>query len=219
MARTPPAQRNAEETRSQLLKAATASFAYDGFHATSLKQIARAAGVNPALIAYYFGNKEGLYMAVFEAIVGQIQAKAGPRVEVLQTVLDAGEAADPGALRQALYAIVDAMLELLSGEESREWALLITREQASPTDAFEIVYNGFMGKVLGLASRVIRELKPGLSDEQARLFAFTVMGQVLVFRVSRTAALRHMGWKVFGEAELEAAKEQVHDNITAWLAV
>jgi len=206
-----------------LLSAATTSFAYEGFHATSLKQISRKAGVNQALIAYYFGNKQGLYMAVFEAIVEQIQARVGPRADALQAALEqassnpARTGADLNALIQALYSIVDAMLELLSSEESREWALLITREQASPTEAFEVIYTGFMGSMLGLTVRVIQMLKPGLAESKARLFVVLLMGQILVFRVSRTAVLRHMGWQGYGEDELAAAKKQLHRNISVWL--
>jgi len=213
-----PAQSRSEDTRLLLLEAATTSFAYDGFHATSLKQIARTAGVNQALIAYYFGNKQGLYLAVFEAIVEQIQARVGPRIEALQASLESGTGSDPEELRGALFSIVDAMLDLLSGDESREWALLITREQASPTDAFEIIYSGVIGKMLGLATQVIQRLKPGIAEQEARLLAVLIMGQILVFRVSRTAVLRHMGWAEYGEGELASARTQLHRNISAWLA-
>lgn len=213
-----PVQSKSADTKLQLLKAATTAFAYEGFHAASLKQIARTAGVNQALIAYHFGNKEGLYLAVFEAIVAQIQAKVGPKVEILQTALEPGASTNPDVLKEALFSIVDAMLELLCSEESREWALLITREQAAPTEAFEVIYSGFMGRMLGLATRVIQLLKPEMSENEARLFAVLVMGQVLVFRVSKTAVLRHMGWQGYGVDMLASAKQQLHRNISAWLA-
>jgi TetR/AcrR family transcriptional regulator, regulator of cefoperazone and chloramphenicol sensitivity len=225
MEKGPPVQSKSEETKLQLVKAATTAFAYEGFHATSLKKIARTAGVNQALIAYHFGNKEGLYLAVFESIAGQIQAKVGPRVETLQAALGAqassrpaSAGSDPEASRQALFSIVDAMLELLSSDASREWALLITREQSSPTEAFEILYRGFMGKMLGLATQVIQMLKPGITVNEARLFAVLMMGQVLVFRVSKTAVLRHMGWQGYGKDEIASAKRQLHQNINAWLS-
>lgn len=220
-----PVQSKSEETKLQLVKAATAAFAYEGFHATSLKRIARTAGVNQALIAYHFGNKEGLYLAVFESIVNQIQAKVGPRVATLQSALGthaasspANAASDPDALKQALFSIVDAMLELLSSDESREWALLITREQSSPTEAFEVMYRGFMGKMLGLSTRVIQMLKPGITVNEARLLAVLMMGQVIVFRVSRTTVLRHMDWQGYGKDEIASAKQRLHENIDAWLS-
>jgi len=215
-----PVQTKSEETKRQLLKAATTAFAYEGFHATSLKKIAQTAGVNQALIAYHFGNKKGLYLAVFEAIVDKIQANVGSGETSLQTLLGVDGAArtGPESLKQALFSIVDTMLELLSSDESREWALLITREQASPTEAFEVLYEGFMGRLLDLSTRVIQLLKPDAGENETRLFVILMMGQILVLRVSRTAVLRHMGWQGYGEEELTATKRQLHRNISAWLA-
>ncbi|GAA4080104.1 TetR family transcriptional regulator [Actinomadura miaoliensis] len=51
------------ETRDEILDAARALFAEKGYDATSLRSIARAAGVDPALVHHYFGNKEGVFTA------------------------------------------------------------------------------------------------------------------------------------------------------------
>ena len=53
------------EARNRLLDAALALFAEKGFAKTSTREIAQAAQVNIASISYYFGDKEGLYKAVF----------------------------------------------------------------------------------------------------------------------------------------------------------
>jgi AcrR family transcriptional regulator len=44
----------------RILTAARASFATHGYASTSLRSVARAAGVDPALVNYYFTNKSGL---------------------------------------------------------------------------------------------------------------------------------------------------------------
>jgi AcrR family transcriptional regulator len=49
------------DTAIAILDAAEPLFAGQGFAATTIKQIGAAAGVNPALIYYYFGSKEELY--------------------------------------------------------------------------------------------------------------------------------------------------------------
>lgn len=49
-----------------ILKAATALFAEKGFEAVSVREISNAAQVNVAMVSYYFGSKESLYLACIE---------------------------------------------------------------------------------------------------------------------------------------------------------
>jgi AcrR family transcriptional regulator len=58
--------RNAAETKKRLLEAAEAEFAAKGFDGARLGNIARATGVQQALIHHYFGDKAGIYRAVVE---------------------------------------------------------------------------------------------------------------------------------------------------------
>lgn len=55
-------------SRSAILKAAMAEFAREGEAGARTEAIAKAAGVNKALIHYYFGTKEGLYGAVLDEV-------------------------------------------------------------------------------------------------------------------------------------------------------
>ena len=60
----PKRERNAAETKRRLLDAGEAEFAAKGFDGARLGTIARAAGVQQALIHHYFADKEGLYREV-----------------------------------------------------------------------------------------------------------------------------------------------------------
>src|SRR5260370_22785594 len=53
---------------SLLLKAGQSAFARHGFEGASLRGIAAAAGVDPALAAHHFGSKEALWDAVIERL-------------------------------------------------------------------------------------------------------------------------------------------------------
>ena len=64
---TPTRARESSTTRASLLDAAARMFAEHGYDVATTRQIAAAAGVDAALIARYFGSKEGLYLAVVEA--------------------------------------------------------------------------------------------------------------------------------------------------------
>jgi AcrR family transcriptional regulator len=53
------------ESREKLVEAAETLFSESGFDGVSIREIAEAAGVNIALIGYYFGGKEGLFTEAF----------------------------------------------------------------------------------------------------------------------------------------------------------
>ena len=60
-------------TRDALIRAGLELFGRHGFEASSIRDIARAAGVNSAGIAYHFGGKDGLRRACAEAIVATMK--------------------------------------------------------------------------------------------------------------------------------------------------
>jgi AcrR family transcriptional regulator len=55
-----------EQTRQQILDAAIARFGHDGYRATSVADIARAAGVSGTAAYAYFPNKEALFLAAVD---------------------------------------------------------------------------------------------------------------------------------------------------------
>ena len=73
-----PAGGDSEKVRIDLLQAARQHFLARDFKAVSLRQIAETAGVNGAMVNYYFGGKQGLYMAMvtelFDSLDRSLQA-------------------------------------------------------------------------------------------------------------------------------------------------
>jgi AcrR family transcriptional regulator len=60
------APRDPERTRSNILVAATAEFSRKGLDGARVDKIALRSGVNKRMIYHYFGDKEGLYLAVLQ---------------------------------------------------------------------------------------------------------------------------------------------------------
>jgi len=56
----------APDTRAAILGAARSGFAEHGYDRTTIRGVARAASVDPALVHHYFGTKEGLFTAAME---------------------------------------------------------------------------------------------------------------------------------------------------------
>jgi AcrR family transcriptional regulator len=74
------------DTRGAILDAARAAFAAGGYESTTIRGIATAAGVDPALVHHYFGTKESVFVAALEfpfdpgAVIPALLA--GPREEL-----------------------------------------------------------------------------------------------------------------------------------------
>ena len=108
-----------------MLAAARAAFAERGFDGASIRAIAAAADVDPALVHHYFGTKDKLFLAA-------VEAPADPE-ELLPEVL-AGGRDDLGAnVVRLLLRVWDgparpAGLALLRSAVANEWGARLLRE-------------------------------------------------------------------------------------------
>src|SRR5260370_10268904 len=64
-----------EKTRAAILKAALEEFSREGVAGARTDEIARRAGVNKALLYYYFKGKDGLYAAALEEVFSGLSAR------------------------------------------------------------------------------------------------------------------------------------------------
>ena len=84
------------ETRGRILDAALSEFAANGLAGARTEQIAQAAGVNKALLYYYFESKEKLYSAALEMVSARVRDRsmavflreASPGERMLRAALD-----------------------------------------------------------------------------------------------------------------------------------
>ena len=66
-------QRNAEQSRKDILKAAEEQFGEKGFYGARVDEIAKASGLNKNMLYIYFESKEELYLNVLKAIYRRIE--------------------------------------------------------------------------------------------------------------------------------------------------
>ena len=205
-----------ESTRDALLDAATLVFAREGFAAANLRQIALAAGANPALIGYHFHSKEGLYLAVFQRIAARMREGLDPLLERIRRELET-PAGDSGERRRACLDLLLAFIEGLLVQTVREhpaWGQLISRELNHPTAAFDVLYDGAIGRGQRALVGLLQRLRPGEELEQTRLLVAALVGQVFLVRHGRAPFMRLLGWETIGDRELEAMKALVRRNVT-----
>lgn len=197
-----------DATKEKLLSSSIDVFGRYGFDGASTRKLADAAGVNLQAIPYYFGGKEGLYIAAAEHLASIIGGHvADLRAAILERMarLDA-EGATMGQMeaRMLLTQMVQRMVGLFVSKQSESWARFIIREQMEPTEAFARVYDSIMGPMIGMAGRLVGTiLGENPASERVRLKTLSFVGSILVFRMAHAALLRQMQWDAVGPAELE----------------
>jgi AcrR family transcriptional regulator len=76
----PPRRRNAQATRDAIIEAARARFMNGAYEQVSLRDVAAAAGIDPALVIRYFGSKESLFEQVLATdLIGPGDGLVGDR--------------------------------------------------------------------------------------------------------------------------------------------
>ncbi|MFI2647105.1 TetR family transcriptional regulator [Micromonospora fulviviridis] len=113
------------DTREAILTAARAAFAERGFDAASIRAIATAAGVDPALVHHYFGTKEELFRATVAIPVDP--------AELVPRVLAGGRDEVGERLVHTFLAVWDspvgtAAVALLRSAVSNQWTARLLRE-------------------------------------------------------------------------------------------
>jgi AcrR family transcriptional regulator len=157
------------ETESRLLEAAGQVFAERGFAAATVRDICERAQANVAAINYHFGDKRGLYRAVFRHASACGQTEPG-----------VDELVGPGAIR--LRAWTERFLYGLVAKDSAGWpGRLLAREFADPSPALsEFIEHG--GRpVYDLLIAIIMSLAPNLPAARLHSCAASIIGQVIFY--------------------------------------
>nr|WP_235679161.1 CerR family C-terminal domain-containing protein [Aquibium microcysteis] len=208
----------ADQTRFALIQAALKLFGEKGFDGTSTREIATAARANIGSIAYHFGGKEGLRSACAEHIVeavGAIAAQAiGPAAGALAGPMDRETA------RAILHAVAERFVMTVVGNpQAVPFVQFVLRELSQPTIALERIYDGvFEPNHKRFCLLWEKATGQPADSRQTMLTVFTIVGQVMYFRIAREAVTRRMGWADIGAAEGKAIAAAVCANIDAMVA-
>jgi AcrR family transcriptional regulator len=117
-------------TEERILDAAAGFFAADGYERTTIRAVASAAGVDPALVMHYFGSKQELFRRVIEAApVPGFNRTPGQAAEQILASLADRLANEPTASLTLLRSM------LTSPEAADAASVAIARYQAQITQA------------------------------------------------------------------------------------
>jgi TetR/AcrR family transcriptional regulator, regulator of cefoperazone and chloramphenicol sensitivity len=200
----------------RLLDIAIDQFGRKGIDGASTRTIASAAGTTMSSITYHYGGKKGLYLAAARHIADQMGERLAPAFAASEARSREGKGTD--AALTALLVIIDRFVEVMVDPASALWARFIVREQMEPTDAFDILYGGVMGRMIDHLSALIVRVGGGRYDAaEARLKTLAIVGQALVYRVARATLLRATGWTEVDSAGAEAIRRVIRTHTIAIL--
>jgi AcrR family transcriptional regulator len=145
-----PPRTESGDTRDRILTTAREEFSERGYEKTSVRGIAKAAGVDPALVHHYFGTKE----QVFEAAIEVAFAPA----------LRAPDAIGDGPLDEVGERLTRFILGLWENPASRTPLLAIVRSAVNNETAAAVFRRLIAAQVL---SRVAAQV--GLPDAELRV--------------------------------------------------
>lgn len=147
-----------EDARAQIVEAARAELAAKGYDGTSLRGVARAAGVDPALVHHYFDGKTAVFAAAMEV-------PFDPRV-VVDRILDVPD----DRLGESLAR---GFLHVWDNPEGRERIAALLRSAATHDDPMTLLRQFLLHEVFG---RVAARVGPQDLERRAALVATQMIG-------------------------------------------
>jgi AcrR family transcriptional regulator len=154
-------------TREAILAAARESFTASGYDKASIRDIARRAGVDPALVHHYFGSKQELFTAAIELPL-DIAA-------VLETVLE-------GDRERVGERVIGLVLAVWDSQVDRSPLIALVRSAVTSEDAARMLRE-FLASVL--FARLAEALEAPDAPLRASLVASQVMGLLLARYIVR----------------------------------
>lgn len=160
--------RGASDLREGILGAARRQFSEDGFANTSVRSVAREAGVDPGLVRHYFGSKEGLLR---EAVTLPVDP-----VALIADVL--AEGPESAGRRLAV-----AVAELIADDERARLLTAMLRAAATEAEGARLVRET-------VTRGILTPLAEALDVDQPQLRAALVASQIVGFALAaRVVAL------------------------------
>ncbi|MFE9256821.1 TetR family transcriptional regulator [Streptomyces sp. NPDC006879] len=148
------------DTRTAILETARRRFLSEGYHAVTLRSVAAEAGVDLALISYFFGSKKGLFGAALALTVNP--------AEVVVTVLEGDPASFP---QRALRVMISVWDDPESGP-----ALLAMMRNATQDDTFAALVKEVLEREI--VERIAAHLRGANARRRAAAFTAQMAGLI-----------------------------------------
>lgn len=190
-------------TREAIAEAARAQFATRGYHGATIRGIAAAAEVDPALVHHYYGTKEALFAAAMRLPVVPS--------EVLTAALTPADGAPAGPGFGA--HLVRTALTMWESDELKETFLGLLRSAVTSEQASVMLREFISDSILGTVARVAglgKKGSPAEADYRAAMVATQMLGLALTRLV--------LGLPAVAEASVDELAATVGPSVERYLS-
>lgn len=198
----PPKTAQSGETRDLILDAAEDLFSKHFFYGVTLREVAREAGVDTALVHYYFGGKRDLFDAVF---LRRAEVWNGERIAAIDRYArDVGEA-------MTLEGLLEAFLRppfewsLKGGPGWKHYSALVAQTNANPNFGGETMARYYDPAIRRLIE-LIRQVMPGARDVDL-YWAWHNLSGALTLTLGETGRLDRLSGGLCRSGDLETASD------------
>jgi len=200
-----PAKGTGADLKQTILDAAESLFARHGFYGVTTRQVAAEAGVDTALIHYYFGAKRELFDAVFlrrAEIVNQERAAS----------MAAYEAATPGKMTPegVIKAFIDPLIErsLTGGQGWKNYFALVAQVNNTPAWGGETMHRFFDPVV----HQLVDTLKQAMPEaKEADLYwCYQFLTGSMMLALSETGRIDQLSDGLCHASDLEAVRARLY---------
>ena len=201
-----------EESIERILDAAEQLFAELGYHAVTVKDVAKRIGVSPTLLHYHFNGKESIFEAVWAR---KAPVSSQRRLAAMRRYAD--EAGDAVTVEGALRAWIDT--DLSAHIDDRDYWAAFGRIAAQANSAggwgSEKMTKYFDPVVLALID-LLRKAMPGVDDE--RLFwGFHFISGAMTHNMARTGRLDSLSGGLCSSDDFAAMRDHMAPFMAAGL--
>jgi AcrR family transcriptional regulator len=193
----------AGDTRESILDAAEDLFSKHGFYGVTIREVAREAGVDTALVHYYFGAKRGLFDAVF---LRRAEVWNNERVDAINRY-----ARETAANNMTLEGLLEAFLRppfqwsLKGGPGWKHYSALVAQTNANPAFGGETMARYFDPAIRRLIE-LIRLVLPD-AREVDLYWAYHNLSGALTLTLGETGRLDRLSGGLCRSGDLETAAD------------
>jgi AcrR family transcriptional regulator len=197
-----PSKATGLDLKQTILDAAEGMFARHGFYGVTTRQVAAEAGVDTALIHYYFGAKRELFDAVFLR-----------RAEILNQAriasMDAYEAAGAMTVEGVITAFIDPLLRISQdgGPGWKSYFALVAQVNNTPAWGGETMTR-FFDPVVHRLVETLKAVRP-LAEYRDLYWCYQFLTGSMMLALSETGRIDSLSEGVCHSSDLEAVRARL----------